>query len=72
MYQLVAVSQLRALAAWSLAGVVLCLAGMALAIATHAGAAGVLTGAVLGLALGSLPGLALASARTVVALPSAR
>jgi len=67
MYLLVAVGRLRVLAAWSVAGVVLCLAGIVGALALHAGASGVLAAAVAGLALGGLPGLATA---TCHALPS--
>ncbi len=67
MYLLVGVNQLSVLAWWSVAGLGLSLGGMALAVFNHAGAPGVLLGAVIGLALGGLPGLALSSAR---ALPS--
>jgi O-antigen/teichoic acid export membrane protein len=61
MYLLVGLGRLSALAAWSLTGVALCLAGMLGALAWHTGATGVLAGATLGLALGGLPGLALAA-----------
>lgn len=65
MYLLVGVDRLAVLAKWSLAGLGLSLAGMALAIASHSGAQGVLIGAVLGLVLGGLPGLAVAARRAL-------
>lgn len=67
MYLLVAVGRLRVLAAWSLVGVVLCLTGIVSSLAFHTGASGVLAAAVVGLAMGGLPGLATATRN---ALPS--
>ena len=65
MYLLVALGRLRVLAAWSIVGVGLCVAGIAIALAIHAGATGVIAAATLGLALGGLPGLAAATRRAL-------
>jgi O-antigen/teichoic acid export membrane protein len=65
MYLLVGVSQLSALAVWGLVGPGLSLLGMIAALICHGGAITVLASAVIGLALGGLPGLAFATARAL-------
>jgi len=70
MYLLVGVSQLSVLAWWSALGLGLSLGGMAFAVVRQAGAPAVLTGAVVGLALGGLPGLALATFRALSPRPA--
>ncbi len=70
MYLLVGVGRLSVLAVWGVLGPGLSLAGMLVGVACHGGTAGVLAGAVIGLALGGLPGLAFATARALRGLPS--
>ena len=65
MYLLVGVGELSALAVWGLVGPGLSLVAMAVAVARHGSATAVLAGAVIGLALGGLPGLAFATARAL-------
>jgi len=65
MYLLVGLGRLYLLATWSVMGLGLSLAGMLTAVALHQGAAGVIGGALIGLAVGGLPGLFLAALRAL-------
>jgi O-antigen/teichoic acid export membrane protein len=65
MYLLVGIGRLGPLALWGVVGPVLSLAGMLAAVAFHQGASGVLAGAVVGLALGGLPGLTWSAVRAL-------
>jgi len=65
MYLLVGVERLSVLAVCGMAGSGLSLAGMLGAVIWHGGATGVLIGAVIGLAFGGLPGLTVATLRTL-------